>query len=302
MRIARVEAAGQQGIAVLGSDPSGGDSARIVSDGGQQELVAIAAAGQAPDTVLDTVPLDQVRVLAPLDRPPSVRDFFAFEDHVKNSRAGQGLDVDPGWYEHPLFYFSNPAAIYGPQDEITVPAGCRALDYELEVACVIGREAADLDPADPATMNVIAGFTILNDWSARDIQSHEMKQNLGAVKGKDFATSLGPCVVTPDEFTGFAEGRPEAAMTARVNGEEKSRGKLSAIYFLWTELLAYASANTRLLPGDVLGSGTVGTGCILEWRMTGHRDTHPWLRPGDVVELDVEHIGVLRNTIVKRPG
>jgi fumarylacetoacetate (FAA) hydrolase len=295
MRIARIETAGQRGVALLTDQV-----ATIVSTGGQDELVAIAAAGESPGVPLDTVPLDQVRLLAPLDRPPSVRDFFAFEDHVRNSRAGQGLEVDPGWYEQPLFYFSNPAAIYGPGDEITIPRGCRALDYELEVACVIGREAAELDPDDPATMDVIAGFTILNDWSARDIQTREMTQNLGPAKGKDFATSLGPCVVTPDEFGAPGESKPKATMVARVNGTEKSRGALEAIHFPWTALLAYASANTRLMPGDVLGSGTCGTGCLLEWRMTGHRDTHPWLRPGDVVELEVEHVGVLSNTIVAR--
>jgi fumarylacetoacetate (FAA) hydrolase len=296
MRIARIENAGECGVAVLADG-----MAKIVGTGGQNELVAIAAAGEAPGPVIDTVPVDRVRLLAPLDRPPSVRDFFAFEDHVKNSRAGQGLDVDPGWYEHPLFYFSNPAAIYGPDDDIMVPRNCGALDYELEVACVIGKEAADLDPDDPASMQVIAGFTILNDWSARDVQAREMTQNLGPAKGKDFATSLGPCVVTADEFAGLPEGRPKATMAARVNGEEKSRGELQAIHFPWTALLAHASANTRLVPGDVLGSGTCGTGCLLEWRMTGHRDTHPWLRPGDVVELDVEHIGVLRNAVVARP-
>jgi fumarylacetoacetate (FAA) hydrolase len=297
MRIARIESAGQRGVAVLTED-----GVEIVSTGGQDDLVAIVAAGEAPGTPLDTVPLNQVRLLAPLDRPPSVRDFFAFEDHVKNSRAGQGLEVDPGWYERPLFYFSNPAAIYGPDDEILVPRGCRALDYELEVAAVIGREASDLDPEDPATMDVIAGFTILNDWSARDIQTREMTQNLGPAKGKDFATSLGPCVVSRQQFSGLAEGKPRATMTARVNGEEKSRGALEKIHFTWAAMLAYASANTRLVPGDVIGSGTCGTGCLLEWRMTGHKDTHPWLRPGDVVELDVEHIGVLRNTIAAGPS
>lgn len=293
MRVARIENAGQRGVAILTQD-----RADIVSAGGQDDLVAITAAGETPGAVLESVPLDQIRLLAPLDRPPSVRDFFAFEDHVKNSQAGQGLEVDPGWYERPLFYFSNPACIFGPDDEILVPRGCRALDYELEVAAVIGVEAADLDPDDPATMDVIAGFTILNDWSARDIQSREMTQNLGPGKGKDFATSLGPVVVTRDQFGGLAEGKPKATMTARVNGEEKSRGALENIYFTWMQILAYASANTRLVPGDVIGSGTCGTGCLLEWRMTGHRDTHKWLRPGDVVELDVEHIGVLRNSII----
>lgn len=292
MRFAQIEVDGQRSVAVVANE-----TATPVGTGGQDELVALAMSGEAPEPIGEAIPLDRVRLLAPIDRPPSVRDFFAFEEHVKNSRDSQGLEVDPGWYEQPLYYFSNPAAIFGPEDEITVPRGSHALDYELEVACVIGREARDLDPDDPATMDVTAGFTILNDWSARDLQGVEMKQNLGPAKGKDFATSLGPWLVTKDELPGTASGRPTATMTARVNGTEKSRGELGGIYFSWMALLAHASANTRLVPGDVLGSGTCGTGCILEWRMTGHKDTHKWLRPNDVVELDVEGIGVLRNSI-----
>lgn len=292
MRFAQIEVDGQRSVAVVAND-----IATPVGTGGQDELVALALSGETPTPVGEAIPLDRVRLLAPIDRPPSVRDFFAFEEHVKNSRDSQGLEVDPGWYEQPLYYFSNPAAIFGPEDEITAPRGSHALDYELEVACVIGREARDLDPDDPTTMDVISGFTILNDWSARDLQGVEMKQNLGPAKGKDFATSLGPWLVTKDELPGVASGRPTAMMTARVNGVEKSRGELGGIYFSWMALLAHASANTRLVPGDVLGSGTCGTGCILEWRMTGHKDTHKWLRPNDVVELDVEGIGVLRNSI-----
>jgi fumarylacetoacetate (FAA) hydrolase len=292
MRIAQIEVDGRRSVAVVADGV-----ATPVGVGGQDELIAVAMSGEAPASIGEAVPLDRVRLLAPIDRPPSVRDFFAFEEHVKNSRASQGLDVDPGWYDQPLFYFSNPAAVFGPDDEISAPRGCRALDYELEVACVIGREASDLDPDDPATMDVIAGFTILNDWSARDLQGVEMKQNLGPTKGKDFATSIGPWLVTRDELPDVATGRPAASMTARVNGDEKSRGQLEDIHFSWPALLAHASANTRLVPGDVLGSGTCGTGCILEWRMTGHKDTHKWLRPNDVVELDVQHIGVLRNSI-----
>ena len=216
-------------------------------------------------------PLDEVRLLAPVQRPPSVRDFYAFEEHVRNARAVTGRgEVVPEWYEIPVFYFSNPAAIYGPDDEIPYPEGSEALDYELEVAAVIGAEGR------------IGGFTVMNDWSARDLQRQEMKVGLGPAKGKDFATSLGPVLVTPDEL-----GDLRLEMVARVNGEERSRGNLGDIYHSWESILARPRGATRQLrPGDVLGSGTVGTGCILE-----HGDER-WLQPGDEVELEVEGIGV----------
>ncbi|HEX2849359.1 MAG TPA: fumarylacetoacetate hydrolase family protein [Acidimicrobiales bacterium] len=274
------------------------DRAIPVGEGGQDALVAIAASGERPDPIGDPVPLERVRVLAPVGQPPSIRDYMAFEAHARDSRPDR--HVDPGWYEHPIFYFSNPSVVRGPDDEIRPPIGTRCLDYELEVACVIGREATDLDPSDPATLSVIAGFTILNDWSARDVQTKEMKQNIGPIKGKDFATSIGPWLVTPDELEGFATGRPKARMQARVNGETWSDGNLGDIHFSWPELLSFASQDSRLLPGDVLGSGTVGTGCILELRTCGLRDTRHWLRDGDVVELEVDGIGVLRNRIVAR--
>ena len=220
-------------------------------------------------------PLDEVRLLAPVHRPPSVRDFYAFEQHVLNARAVTGRgEVPPEWYEIPVFYFSNPAAIYGPEDEIPYPVGSEALDYELEVAAVIGADGE------------IGGFTIMNDWSARDLQRPEMKIGLGPSKGKDFATSLGPYVVTPDEL-----GDLRLEMVARVNGEERSRGNMGDMYHSWEAIIERAATNTQLVPGDVIGSGTVGTGCILE-----HGDGR-WLQPGDVVELEVEEIGVLRNVV-----
>ncbi len=220
-------------------------------------------------------PLAEVRLLAPIRRPPSVRDFYAFEGHVKNARAVTGRgEVPPEWYEIPVFYFSNPAAIYGPDEEIPYPEGTEKLDYELEVAVVMGADGA------------IGGFTVMNDWSARDLQRQEMKVGLGPAKGKDFATSLGPVVVTPDEL-----GDLRLEMVARVNGEERSRGNLGDMYHSWEAIVAQAGRNTELRPGDVLGSGTVGTGCILE-----HGDER-WLQPGDEVELEVEGIGVLRNRI-----
>jgi fumarylacetoacetate (FAA) hydrolase len=218
--------------------------------------------------------LADVDLRAPVLHPPSVRDFYAFEQHVKTARASRGLEVPPEWYDIPVFYFSNPAAIYGPEDEIIHPPDTAELDYELEVAAVIGADGQ------------IGGFTIMNDWSARDLQRAEMKVGLGPSKGKDFATSLGPVVVTPDEFDGTT-----GAMIARVNGEERSRGSLGDMYHSWDAIVAHAARNTHLRPGDVLGSGTVGTGCILE-----HGDGR-WLQRGDVVELEVDGIGVLRNRV-----
>jgi fumarylacetoacetate (FAA) hydrolase len=219
-------------------------------------------------------PLDEVELRPPVLHPPSVRDFYAFEQHVKTARANRGLEVPPEWYEVPVFYFSNPAAIFGPDDEIPYPRETNELDYELEVAAIIGADGA------------IGGFTVMNDWSARDLQRKEMKVGLGPAKGKDFATSLGPIVVTPDEFDGS-----EGEMVARVNGEERSRGNLRDLNWPWERLLEQAARNTHLLPGDVIGSGTVGTGCVLEL------GDGRWLRPGDEVELEVEGLGVLRNRI-----
>jgi fumarylacetoacetate (FAA) hydrolase len=218
--------------------------------------------------------LAQVRLRAPVPHPPSVRDFYAFERHVKAARAQRGLEVAPEWYRIPVFYFSNPAAILGPDDEVAFPADSSAWDYELEAAAVVGGEGR------------LAGFTIMNDWSARDLQKMEMAVGLGPAKGKDFATSLGPVLVTPDEL-----GDLRLEMTARVNGEERSRGNLGDMHWSWDDLVTHAARNTRLVSGDVLGSGTVGTGCILE-----HGDGR-WLRPGDVVELEIEGIGVLRNRV-----
>ena len=222
-------------------------------------------------------PLAGVDLRPPVIAPPAVRDFMAFEEHVRNARALRGAEVPPEWYEVPVFYFSNPAEIYGPDEEIPYPEGSEELDYELEVAAIIGAGGA------------IGGFTLMNDWSARDLQRVEMRVGLGPAKGKDFATSLGPVVVTPDELDGSV-----CELVARVNGEERSRGNLRDMYHPWERLLEQASRNTRLRPGDVIGSGTVGGGCVLE-----HGDGR-WLRPGDVVELEAEGIGVLRNTIARR--
>jgi fumarylacetoacetate (FAA) hydrolase len=217
-----------------------------------------------------------VRRPYPDRQPPSIRDFFAFEEHVRGARATVGREVPPEWYELPVFYFSNPAAVYRDGDDVPKPADTAALDYELELACVIG---ADGQPE---------GFTIMNDWSARDLQAKEMKVGLGPAKGKDFATSLGPELVSPDELPADLDMRA----VARVNGELRTDSRTGGMGFSWDEILAAAARNTPgLAPGEVIGSGTVGRGCILE-----HGDGR-WLQPGDEVELEIEGLGVLRNRV-----
>lgn len=298
MRFARAALDGGVVAGVVDHDhlvPFAREGAEVPVGGAQDALVDAAMARTAPPAVADPVPLADARLLAPVGRPPSVRDFYAFEAHVATARRGRGMEVDPDWYELPIFYFSNPASIVGPDAVVTAPPGCERLDYELEVAVVVGRETADLAAAD--WLDVVAGFTVLNDWSARDLQAREMRQMLGPAKGKDFATSLGPWLVTPDELPDVATGRPRAAMVARVDGVERSRGQLADIHHPWGALLAHAARGTRLVPGDVIGSGTVGTGCILELAITHGAEAQPWLSPGRVVELEVDGLGVLRNTI-----
>lgn len=237
---------------------------------------------------------DQVRLLPPLPRPLSMRDFYAFEDHVASARGARGLDVPPEWYEMPVFYFTNPHSVFGPDERIPYPRYSQALDYELEVACVIGQPGRDI-PAERAGA-FIFGYTIFNDWSARDVQRREMAVGLGPAKGKDFASSLGPAIVTPDELANPVEGRPgvfDLQMVARVNGEERSRGSWADIHYSFGEMIARASEEVFLLPGEVIGSGTVGTGSLLE--LTGGKG--PWLAPGDEVELEIETLGVLRNAV-----
>jgi len=256
-----------------------------------------SAAQTARDHPAEVLSLDSVVLRAPIPLPPTVRDFYAFEQHVKTARQRRGLEMDSDWYELPVFYFSNPYAVNGDGDEVAVPPGSAELDFELEVAAIIGRGGSDLSPQEAEAH--IAGFCVMNDWSARDIQRREMKLSMGPVKGKDFATTLGPMLVTPDEIANTRSGRAyDLAMTATVNGREYSRASLAEIFWSFGEMISYASRGTRVEPGDIIGSGTCGTGCILELALVHGGDAYPWLQPGDEVVLSVERLGSLSNRVV----
>jgi len=237
-------------------------------------------------------PLSRVKLLAPLPKPRSFRDFYAFEEHVKNARNRRGLDVIPEWYDIPVFYFSNHQSIKGPNEEIYFPSTSSWWDYELEIACVIGKEGRNIQANDAE--EYIFGYTILNDWSARDLQRQEMKVGLGPAKGKDFATSIGPYIVTKDELEKYKENdRYNLEMTAKVNGKLLSKGNYNSIYYSFPHLIEQASKDVTLYPGDLIASGTVGTGCILELG----EEVHRWLQPNDTVELTITGLGSLVNTV-----
>jgi fumarylacetoacetate (FAA) hydrolase len=233
----------------------------------------------------------------PVLRPPSVRDFYAFEGHVRTMWERRGGEIPETWYRLPVFYFSNVSEIRGPDDPVWCPAASSELDYELEVAALVDTPAVDLSPE--RAEEAIGGFMIFNDWSARDLQREETVVRLGPAKGKDFASSFGPYLVTPDELAdaGRANGY-DLAMTARVNGTDTSRGRWSEVQFSFGEMLARASADVHLRPGDLIGSGTVGGGSLLEIR---EGTLGRYLEPGDEVVLTIERLGSLRNPVVPRP-
>jgi len=239
--------------------------------------------GEGTGETGERLALHEVALLAPVPEPPSVRDFFAFEEHVATGWRLRGGEIPAAWFDHPVFYFSNPASIHGPGEPVRRPPATRLLDFELEVAAVLGADGA------------IAGFTLFNDWSARDVQRAEMTVGLGPAKGKDFAISLGPWLVTPDELA-LRDGRLDVIATATVNGEELTRTSAAEMHWSWEEIVAHAGRDTRLRPGDVLGSGTLNRGCLLE--LGPLPGTDRFLEPGDVVELAAEGLGVLTSQVV----
>jgi fumarylacetoacetate (FAA) hydrolase len=267
-----------------------------------KELVEKARSGSMPGSFEGRrfeVLLEDVRLLAPLPRPPSMRDGYAFRQHVETARHNRGLPMIPEFDQFPVFYFTNHQAVTGPGEVVVQELHTNQLDFELEVAVVVGGEGRNLGAGDADRH--IFGLTIMNDWSARALQMQEMKLNLGPAKGKDFATSLGPWLVTLDELSDRMTRGPngtsfDLAMTAAVNGVEISRGNVKDMTFTFAQILERASYGVTLYPGDVIGSGTVGTGCFLE--QNGSGVTNQWLVPGDEVALEIERLGRLENRIV----
>jgi 2-keto-4-pentenoate hydratase/2-oxohepta-3-ene-1,7-dioic acid hydratase in catechol pathway len=226
-------------------------------------------------------PRTQVHLRAPLPRPRRIHDFMVVEEHVLNSLK----NIPSEWYNMPVCYKGNPDAIIGPDDPVPWPRYTQKLDYELEQCAIIGRRGKDISAADAG--KYIYGYSIFNDFSARDIQMREMSVGLGPFKGKDFATAIGPCIATAEEFDA-----QHAHMVLRVNGAEWSSGTIGHMRFSFEQIIEYLSNEEEIFPGDVLGSGTVGRGCGLEMDR--------WISPGDLVEAEVEGIGILANQIGNR--
>lgn len=247
-----------------------------------------------------TVALSSVSLLAPIPRPPSMRDGYAFRQHVETARRNRGLEMIPEFDQFPVFYFTNHQAVVGPGPVQVKPRALERLDFELEAAIVVGKEARDVTAANAD--EIIFGMTIMNDFSARVLQMDEMKLSLGPAKGKDFATGLGPYLVTMDELAESTKSSDVGAhfdlgMRAFVNGVQVSTGNVKDMTWTFAQILERASYGVTLYPGDVIGSGTCGTGCFLE--LNGSKITKDqWLRPGDVVALEIDRLGRLENTIV----
>lgn len=244
------------------------------------------------------IALADAKLRAPIIQPPTVRDFIVYEEHASNQGTREPNEV---WYRMPVFYFSNPLCIYGTDAEIPFPSASSQFDYELEIGCVIGKEGRDVPAAE--AMDYIAGFTLFNDWSARDLQVDEMAFGLGPAKGKDTASSIGPWLVTTDELAPYLkDGRLDLSCEVRVNGVPWLKdGAAIDAYFSFADMIERASKDSRIVPGDVIGSGTVGGGSIREAIRKGYPGAR-FLEPGDVVEHEVEGIGILRNTIGPKEG
>ncbi|MBK7091717.1 MAG: fumarylacetoacetate hydrolase family protein [bacterium] len=253
------------------------------------------------------------KMLAPVPHPTSCRDGYAFRQHVATARRNRGVEMIPEFDQYPIFYFTNHNAIFGEGDVLIEDDHLKGLDFELECAVVIGKRGKNIEAADAD--QYIAGYTIMNDLSARVLQMEEMKLNLGPAKGKDFATTIGPWLVTPDELAARKSeslfgARHNLRMLARHNGKQISDGNVNQMNWTFAEIIERASYGVELLPGDVIGSGTVGTGCYLElngtWALEakdrGETHTPIWLKEGDTIELEIDYLGVLTNKIVKSPG
>jgi fumarylacetoacetate (FAA) hydrolase len=281
------------GKTVLGFVEAGDEALRA----GQKVLGAYAEKDFPADL---TIPGSAATLLAPIPRPPSMRDGYAFRQHVETARRNRGLEMIPEFDQFPVFYFTNHQAVVGPGPVHVKPRHLEKLDFELEVAIVVGREARDVSARDADA--IVFGMTIMNDWSARALQMDEMKLSLGPAKGKDFATSLGPYLVTMDELApvtkkdGERGATYDLGMRAFVNGVQLSNGNVQDMTWTFAQILERASYGVTLYPGDVIGSGTCGTGCFLE--LNGSKITHDqWLKVGDVVTLEIDRLGRLENRI-----
>ncbi|HRK01761.1 MAG TPA: fumarylacetoacetate hydrolase family protein [Oligoflexia bacterium] len=237
--------------------------------------------------VAGRVPVSRLTLLSPIPRPPSMRDFLAFEEHSSWSWKKRGLDLPPEWYEMPVYYKGNHRTLWGPGDTIRWPSFTQKLDYELELTMVLGRSGVNIKKEK--ALDHIFGYAIMNDWSARDIQAKEMLCRLGPAKGKDFGTSIGPCIVTKDEL-GDANG---LRMQAFINDQCWSDGNSATRHWSFSDMIAHVSRDEPVFAGDLYGSGTVGRGCGLE--------LDRWLTPGDTVTLKIEGIGELQNRVGAKP-
>ena len=299
MKIARIDIDNSTRLGIVD-----GDSVRLLAaDTSLSEVLAASPAQRAElferSKEGEPCPLSRVRLLAPV-QPRTLRDFLTFEEHLQGSLKLLGAAApNPAWYDQPLFYFSNTNAVVGPDDPVAVPPGCRMLDFELELAAVIGKPGKDLSPEQAAEH--IAGYTLFNDWSARDLMSPVVPVGMGPVKGKDFANTLGPWIVTADELAPYRhDGRLALEMHAELDGVALPAGGDTSANMSWSfeEMVAFASRGAQLLPGDVLASGTCGAGCLLEyWAHTDSEEPAP-LQPGNVVTLVAEGIGSVSNRIV----
>ncbi len=294
MRLARwMDADG----AVWVGEESGGSLAPLarVSGHPDAQILSSAVSGSHDEVGRPTVSISAVRLLPPIMAPGAVRDFSAFLEHAATARqALVGEALPDSWYTTPVCYFTNPHGLRGTGDLIVAPA-TEELDFELEVGVVIARDARDV-PVDDAE-DYVAGYTIFNDWSARDIQRHEKSLGSGGpTKSKDFCSSIGPYLVTPGSVP-WTAGEPAGTMRAYVNGVLYSEGDMSGMHFSFSELIAHATRDSLVRAGDILASGTVGTGCILELSAVHGPDRYPWLVPGDVVSLEVDGLGTLTNTV-----
>jgi fumarylacetoacetate (FAA) hydrolase len=254
----------------------------------------------APTPSDSVLALDSVRLLAPIPRPVSMRDGYAFRQHVETARRNRGLPMIDVFDEIPIFYFTNHLAVTGSGNVFVEDLHLNQLDFELEIAIVVGKSGKNI-PAERAD-EYIYGVMVMNDWSARALQMQEMQMNLGPAKGKDFATSIGPCIVTIDELkdrtiTGVKGNHFDLTMTTRINGNEVSRGNVKDMMWTFAQILERVSYGVEIQAGEVIGSGTCGTGCLLELNGSNVFDPPVWLKVGDVVECEIECIGTLVNRV-----